>query len=75
MYLLTIKTRRGEEHVAYVDRDAAIARGTTFLGTHNEVDGCSTQPRIRDVAATWYGQRSSSFGSREAWVRDLSVVR
>lgn len=50
--------------------DAALATAREFVGAHNPVDGCSTEPReyLSVSKETFRSSRSTSFGVRQAVV-------
>ena len=76
MYLLQTQTKFWDVVEVFTDRDEAIAKAKEFVGQHNPVDGCSTEPIITDYKnpERWTGSRSTSFGLRRAWVHTATTT-
>lgn len=72
MFLLRCKARHFDSVKVVEDKMAAAAEARAWVGEHNPIDGCSTEPTVNQYTGRWHISRSSSFGTREAWVIDQS---
>lgn len=80
MLLYTEMSGRGNAHVLQFlspteDHDKLWARARKHVGTHSDVDGCSTKPveSVRDGVHVI--RRNTSFGPREASITMLPILR
>lgn len=76
-FLLIRRSKQGARATLATDFEAACEAGRVFVGTHNKVDGCSTE-RHEEMRRTFYGpkfscSRSSSFGHKSATVTPVGL--
>lgn len=73
MFLLHIQATHRNSVQLFPDFETAWAAAEEFVGPHNPVDGCSTEPTARHLGAkgSWIA-RSTSFGYRRAAVVPIS---
>lgn len=74
MFLLHCKATHHNTVRLFTTFDHAWASAQRFVGDHNPVDGCSTEPTFRhlDGKGSWIA-RSTSFGYRRATVVPVST--
>jgi len=76
MFLLQTRSKFWDTVELFENRDEAIAKGREFVGKHNPVDSCSTEPVEVDNRhpVLWTCYRSSSFGLYQAWVHSATTT-
>lgn len=74
MFLLLVKSKSVEGARLFTDWDDACARAREWVGAHNPVDGCSSEPREFTKGQRFRVERQTSFGRRAATANVVSPV-